>query len=122
MEAIKNLVNVLSGASISFALLSMTFGMIVYFNLLDGKLKSRAGYIFVALGVVFVLAGLFFTPLLILGLTHFALLFLLSRLGPRLWDKKVGLIALVTTGVIFTLSMFDQDFFTIAGKPDNVPI
>lgn len=122
MEFIKNLINVLSGASISFLLLTVGFGMVVYFNLLDGKVRSRVGYGFVAVGIVLVLAGLFIRPLLILGITHFVVLFLLSRLGPRLWDRKVGLIALMTAVVGFGLSMFDSDFFIIAAKPDNVPI
>jgi hypothetical protein len=122
MELIKNLINVLTGASISFLLLTVGFGMVVFFNLLDGRLRSRAGYAFVAIGIVLVVAGLFIRPLLILGITHFALMFLLVRLGPRLWDKKVGLIAAVTVAVGFSLSMFDDDFFIIAAKPDNVPI
>ena len=39
MTFLKNFVNVLSIASISFILLSAVFAFIVYFNLLDGKIK-----------------------------------------------------------------------------------
>ena len=42
MTFIKDFINVLSGASLSFILLSATFGFIIFFNLYDGKLKSKA--------------------------------------------------------------------------------
>jgi hypothetical protein len=122
MEAIKNLINILSGASISFLLLTIAFGMIVYFNLLDGKLKSKAGYAFLALAILFVVAGVFIRPLLILGIALVALTLLLARLGPRLWDSKTGWIFLITGAIVVALSMFDHDFYLIAAKPDNVPI
>ena len=40
MTFIRNFINVLSVASISFILLSAVFAFIVYFNLLDGRLKD----------------------------------------------------------------------------------
>lgn len=122
MDAIKNLINILSGAALSFILLSVAFGFVVFFNLLDGKIRSRAGYIFLGIGIATTLAGLFSLPILILGLAYLAMMFLLAHLGPRLWDKKVGLIVLVTSFAGFALSMFDHDFYLIAAKPDNVPI
>src|SRR5688572_25869914 len=122
MEAIKNLINILSGASISFLLLTITFGMIVYFNLLDGKLKSKPGYAFLGLGILFVVAGFFIRPLLVLGLALVGLTLLLARLGPRLWAARTGWIFLITAGLVVGLSMFDDDFYLIAAKPDNVPI
>ncbi len=122
MDFIKNLVNVLSEASISFVLLTFLFIFVVYFNLLEGRLRSRAGMGLLALGVVLTLCGLAFGPLLILGISYLASLFLLAWLGPRLWEKKVGLIALLISGGAFALSMFDKEFVLIAAKPDNVPI
>ncbi|HUP65016.1 MAG TPA: hypothetical protein VM557_07035 [Thermoanaerobaculia bacterium] len=122
METIKNLVNLLSGAAISFLLLSFVFGFVVYFNLMDGNLRTRVGKIFLIIGVLTTLAGFIFAPLFFLGLAYLACLFLLAHLGPKLWDPKVGLIILVTSLVGFALSMFDRDFFLIAAKPDNVPI
>jgi hypothetical protein len=122
MEFVKNFINVLSVASISFVLLSALFGFIVYFNLLDGRLRSKTGTAFVVLGVVFVVAGFVVTPLLYLGVAYLALLFLLAKLGGRLWDKKVGFWMLIAGLVGFGLSMFDADFYLIAAKPDNVPI
>ena len=122
MTFLKNFVNVLSGASISFILLSALFAFVVYFNLLDGKLKSKAGGAFIALGVVFLVSGLFITPLLYLAIAYFVCLFGCANLGPRLWDAKVGLWMLIVGALVFAASMFDPNFYLIAAKPDNVPI
>ncbi|HVT03935.1 MAG TPA: hypothetical protein VHL58_11250 [Thermoanaerobaculia bacterium] len=122
METIKNLINLLSSASLSFMLLSFLFGFIVYFNLMDGKMKEGGGKAFIAVGVVLLFAGIFIRPLLLLGIVYFALMFLLYRLGPRLWDGKTGLVILLFGAGFFGLSMLDGDFFLIASKGDNVPI
>jgi hypothetical protein len=122
MEFIKHFVNVLSVASISFLLLSSVFAFIVYFNVLDGRIRSRAGTLFIILGIVFAIAGIWVRPLLYLAVAYFAMLFILARLGGRLWDAKVGLWMLIITAVGFALSLFDSDFYLIAAKPDNVPI
>jgi hypothetical protein len=122
MEFIKNFINVLSVASISFILLSSVFGFLVFFNLYDGKIRSKTGSAFVALGIVFLVAGIFIRPLLYLSVAYFLVMFALAQLGGRLWDRKVGLWMLVAGGVVFTLSLFDEDFYKIAAKPDNVPI
>jgi len=122
MTFIKDFINVLSGASISFLLLSSLFGSIVYFNLLDGRLKSKGGAGFVAFGVIVLVVGLFIRPLLYLGIAYLLLMFLLAHLGPRLWDAKTGLWMLILGGGGFGISMFDPNFFLIAAKPDNVPI
>ena len=58
MTFLKDFVNVLSGSSISFLLLSSVFGFIVFFNLLDGRLKSKGGYGFIAFGVILLVAAL----------------------------------------------------------------
>src|ERR1051325_5221832 len=122
MTFFKDFVNVLSAASISFVLLSAIFAFIVYFNLLGGKLKSSGGYAFLGFGVLLLIAGIFITPLLYLGIAYWLLLFGLVALGPRLWDKKVGLRLFVVGMLAFALSLFDPNFFLIAAKPDNVPI
>ncbi len=122
MGAIKDLINVLSGAAVSFMLLSFVFLFVMFFNLLDGKLKSKAGRALLGIGIVFTIAGLFYGPLLVLGLSYLASMFMLAHLGPRLWDKKVGLILLGVSSFGFMLAMFDSEFFKIAAKPDNVPI
>ena len=90
MTFLKNFVNVLSVASISFILLSAVFFMIVYFNLMDGRLKSKAGIGFIVFGAICVVAGLFVRPLLYLGVAYFLVLWGLASLGGRLWDGKVG--------------------------------
>ena len=54
MTFFKDFINVLSAASISFLMLTSIFAFIVYFNLLEGRLRSRGGSIFIALGVFFV--------------------------------------------------------------------
>ena len=41
MTFLKDFINVLSAASISFLLLSSLFGSIIYFNLMDGRLRSK---------------------------------------------------------------------------------
>ena len=122
MTFFKDFINVLSAASISFVLLSSIFAFIVYFNLLGGKLKSSGGYGFVGFGVLLLIAGIFITPLLYLGIAYALILIGLVALGPRLWDKKVGLRLLIVGMLAFALSLFDPNFFLIAAKPDNVPI
>ena len=57
MTFIKNFVNVLSVASISFMYLTAVFAFIVYFNLLDGKAKSKTGIGFIVFGLVCLVAG-----------------------------------------------------------------
>jgi hypothetical protein len=122
MDFIKNFVNVLSVASISFVLLSAVFGFILFFNLFDGKLRSKGGSAFFGFGVVLVVAGLFIRPLLYLGVAYLLIMFVLAHLGGRLWDKKVGLWLLIFGIAGFGLSMLDPNFNLIAAKPDNVPI
>ncbi len=122
MTFIKDFVNVLSGASISFLLLSSLFGSIVFFNLLDGRLKSKGGAGFIAFGVIALVVGLFIRPLLYLGIAYLLIMFALANLGPRLWDTKTGLWMLIFGAGAFGISMFDPNFFLIAAKPDNVPI
>lgn len=122
MDFIKDFVNVLSAASISFVLLTAIFAFIVYFNLLNGRIKSSTGYAFIGFGVLLIVAGLFIRPLLYLGIAYFLLLLVLSRLGPRLWDTKIGLRLFLFGALAFGASMLDPNFFLIAAKPDNVPI
>jgi hypothetical protein len=122
MTFLKNFINVLSVASISFILLSAVFAFIVYFNLLDGRIKSKAGIGFIVLGAVFLIAGIWITPLLYLAIAYFLLLWGLAKLGGRLWDPKIGLWLLILSGAGFALSLLDPNFKLIAGKPDNVPI
>ena len=59
MDFIKNFINVLSVASISFILLSAVFGMLIYVNLLDGRVKEKGGMAFVIFGAICAVAGLF---------------------------------------------------------------
>jgi hypothetical protein len=122
MTFLKDFINVLSAASISFLLLSSIFAFIIYFNLLDGRLRSKVGYALVGLGIVFVVIGLFIRPLLYLGVAYFGLLFGLAHLGGRLWDRKVGKWLLIVGIAGFFVSFSDPNFFLIAAKPDNVPI
>jgi hypothetical protein len=122
MTFLKNFVNVLSVASISFIFLSAAFAFIVYFNLYDGKIRSKAGSAFVAFGAVLVIAGLFIRPLLYLAVAYFLMMFALAHLGGRLWDRKVGFWILVVGAVAFSVSLLDPNFYLIAAKPDNVPI
>lgn len=122
MTFLKHFINMLSASSISFVLLSALFLFVVYFCLLDGKIRSRGGIVLVVLGVIITLAGLASPPILALGITYLTSLFGLAWLGPRLWDKKVGFWILILTLGGFSLSMLDPQFFLIAGKPDNVPI
>lgn len=122
MTFIKEFINALSGSSISFLLLTSVFAFIIYFNLLDGKLKSKAGYLFLTFGIVFLVAGLFVTPLLYLGIAYLAIMFGLANLGGRLWDARVGKRLLIGVALVFGLSMLDPQFYLIAAKPDNVPI
>src|SRR5438105_3154925 len=122
MDFLKDFINTLSTASISFLLLTSIFAFIVYFNLLEGRLKSKAGSAFIAFGALLLIIGIFIRPLLYLGIAYFPLLFLLSHLGPRVWDTKVGLWILIAGGGGFAVSMLDPNFYLIAAKPDNVPI
>ncbi|MEK6372902.1 MAG: hypothetical protein AABO58_09410 [Acidobacteriota bacterium] len=122
MTFLKDFVNALSEASISFVLLSAIFIFIVYFNLLGGRFKSKAGYGFLAFGLLLLLAGIFILPLLYLGIAYLFLLFALAALGPRLWDKKIGLRLFIIGAIAFAVSMLDPNFFLIAAKGDNVPI
>ncbi|HYM59405.1 MAG TPA: hypothetical protein VEZ11_00790 [Thermoanaerobaculia bacterium] len=122
MTFIKEFINALSGASISFLLLTSVFAFIVYFNLLDGKLKSKVGYLFLTFGIVFLIAGLFVRPLLYLGIAYLFVMFGLSNLGGRLWNPRVGMRLGIAAILVFGLSMLDPQFYLIAAKPDNVPI
>src|ERR1043165_8234337 len=122
MTFFKDFVNVLSGSSISFLVLSFSFGFIVFFNLLEGRLKSKGGYAFIGLGILFLVAGIFIRPLLYLGIAYFLLMFGLAALGGRLWDKKIGLRLFIAGVAAFFLSFLDPNFYLIAAKPDNVPI
>ncbi len=123
MTFIKDFVNILSVASISFTLLTAIFAFIVYFNLMDGRIRSKGGTAFVVLGVVFLVAGAFFSkPLLFLGIAYLLILFVLASLGGRLWDGKVGFWLLIASMAGFGLSLLDPNFNLIAAKPDNVPI
>src|SRR3990170_6080451 len=122
MTFLKNFVNVLSIASISFILLSAVFAFIVYFNLMDGKLRSKGGIGFIVFGVICAIGGLFFLPLLYLAVAYFLIMWGLAKLGPRLWEPKVGKWLLIASLVGFALSFLDPNFKAIAAKPDNVPI
>jgi len=122
MTFLKNFINVLSVASISFTFLSAAFAFIVYFNLMDGKLKSKGGIGFIVFGVICAVAGLFFQPLLYLAVAYFLVMWGLAELGPRLWEPKVGKWLLIGGIVAFALSLLDPNFRSIAAKPDNVPI
>ncbi len=122
MTFIKNFINVLSVASISFLLLSAVFAFIVYFNLLDGKIRSKGGIGFIVFGAICAIAGIFFKPLLYLAVAYFLILWGLARLGPKLWDPKVGKWLLIVSLIGFGLSLLDPNFYLIAAKPDNVPI
>jgi hypothetical protein len=122
MTFIKNFVNVLSVASISFILLSSIFFMIIFFNLFDGRVKSKAGIGFIVFGAVCAVAGLFVRPLLYLAVAYFLILWVLAKLGGRLWDGKTGKWMLIFGGIAFALSLLDPSFNSIAAKPDNVPI
>ena len=122
MNFLKDFINVLSVASISFILLSGVFAFIIYFNLFDGKLRDKTGMAFTGLGVFFIVIGLFIRPLLYLGIAWLLVEFALAALGPRLWDRKMGLRLLLFGGLAFALSLFDPNFYLIAAKPDNVPI
>ena len=122
MTFLKNFINVLSVASISFILLTAVFAFLIYFNLLDGRVKSKTGIAFVVLGVIFAVAGLFITPLLYLAVAYFLSMWALATLGPRIWDGKVGMWMLILGMAGFGLSLLDPNFYYIAAKPDNVPI
>ena len=122
MTFIKNFVNVLSVASISFILLSAVFAFIVYFNLLDGKIKSKGGIGFIVFGGVLAVAGLFIPSMLYLAVAYFLCLWGCAAIGPRLWETKIGTRLLIGAAAAFGLSLLDPNFYSIAAKPDNVPI
>jgi hypothetical protein len=122
MIFLKNFVNVLSVASISFTFLSSVFAFLVYFNLMDGKLKSKGGVGFIVFGAICAVAGIFFTPLLYLAIAYFLVMWGLATLGPKLWEPKVGKWLLIGSIAGFGLSLLDPNFKLIAAKPDNVPI
>ena len=122
MAFIKNFVNVLSIASISFILLSAVFFMILYFNLMNGRLKDKTGIGFIVFGAICAVAELFVRPLLYLAVAYFLTLWALAKLGGRLWDGKVGKWMLIIGAIAFVLSLYDPNFKSIAAKPDNVPI
>src|SRR5712691_3516583 len=122
MTFFKDFVNVLSVASISFLLLTAVFSFIIFFCLMDGRIRSKGGAIFIVVGIILVITGLFIRPLLYLAVAYFLLLFFLANLGGRLWDRKVGMWLLIVGLGGFFLSMFDPNFYLIAAKPDNVPI
>ncbi|HEX6100609.1 MAG TPA: hypothetical protein VF432_30110 [Thermoanaerobaculia bacterium] len=122
MTFIKNFVNVLSIASISFIFLSAVFFMILYFNLMDGRWKSKTGIGFIVFGAICAVAGLFVRPLLYLAVAYFLVMWALAKLGGRLWDGKVGKWMLIVGAIAFGLSLLDPNFYLIAAKPDNVPI
>jgi len=122
MIFIKDFINVLSAGSISFLLLTAIFALIIYFNLLGGRIKSPGGLAFLGFGIFLLIIGIFIGPLLYLGIAYILILLVLARLGGRLWDTKVGLRLFVLGALAFGLSMLDPNFFLIAAKPDNVPI
>jgi len=123
MTLVKHIVNTLSQASFSFVLLSYLFLAVVHFNLMDGKVGSKPGRVFVGIGLATILAGFFGgATLVLLGLVMLLGILFLSELGPRLWDKTVGAWLFITVFAIFMLSMLDPNFYLIAAKPDNVPI
>jgi hypothetical protein len=122
MTFIKNFVNVLSVASISFILLSSVFAFIVYFNLLDGKIKSKGGIGFIVFGGVLAVAGLFIPSMLYLSVAYFLCLWGCATIGSRLWETKIGARLLIGAAAAFGLSLLDPNFYSIAAKPDNVPI
>jgi len=122
MTFLKNFINVLSVASISFILLTAVFAFLIYFNLMDGRLKDKGGIGFIVFGAICVVAGLFVKPLLYLGVAYFLIMWGLAALGPRLWDAKVGMWLLIFGLAGFALSFMDPNFYSIAAKPDNVPI
>src|SRR5688572_9546319 len=122
MTFLKNFVNVLSIASISFILLSAVFAFIVYFNLLDGRLKSKGGIGFIVFGAIIAIAGLFVPVLMYLAVAYFLIMWGCAALGPRLWDGKVGMWLLIFSLAGFALSFLDPNFKSIAAKPDSMPI
>ena len=122
MTFLKDFINVLSGASISFLFLTFTFGFIIYFNLLDGRIREKGGVAFIAVGALLIVTGIFIRPLLYLAVAYFLIMFVLANLGPRLWDKTVGKWLLILGILGFFVSFTDPNFFLIAAKPDNVPI
>ena len=122
MTFLKNFVNVLSVASISFILLTSIFAMLIFFCLMDGRLKSKGGFIFLFFGVLLAVVGVFVRPLFYLAIAYFLVMWGLANLGPRLWEPKVGKWLLIFGLGGFALSMLDPNFYLIAAKPDNVPI
>src|SRR5438034_5972907 len=105
MDFIEDFINVLSAGSISFLLLTSIFSLIIYFNLLGGRIKSAGGVAFLGFGIFLVVIGIFIRPLLYLGIAYLLILFALVALGGRLWDTKIGLRLFVFGGLAFGLSM-----------------
>jgi hypothetical protein len=103
MTFIKDFVDVLSGSSISFLLLTSLFSFLIFFNLLDGRLRSKGGSVFIGFGLLFLISGIFIRPLLYLAIAYLVLMFLLANLGPRVWETRTGLIILVAGGGAFGL-------------------
>ena len=122
MESIKGLVNILSEAAISFVLLSYVFVAVLYFNMLDGRLRSKAGGVLLGVGILVTIVGFSNLMLFILGVSMTLSVLILEYLGPRLWSNDVGVGILAFGLGAFALSMLDRNFFLIAAKPDNVPI
>lgn len=122
MTFLKNFINVLSIASISFILLTAVFAFIVYFNLLDGRLKDKGGIGFIVFGAILAVAGFFVPVLMYLAVAYFLIMWGCAALGPRMWDGKVGMWMLIFSLAGFALSFLDPNFKSIAAKPDNVPI
>src|SRR4051812_14477849 len=104
MTFIKDFINVLSGSSVSFLLLTFGFAFIVYFNMLDGRIRSKTGGAFLGFGILLVVVGIAVTPLLYLGIAYLLLLFGCAHMGGRLWDRKVGLWLLIFAAGGFGLS------------------
>src|SRR5438270_118280 len=122
MTFIKDFVNVLSAGSISFVLLTSIFALIIFLKLMGGRIKSAGGFAFIGFGLLLFLTGIFVRPLAYLGVAYFLILFVLARLGGRIWDTKVGMRLGLMAALAFAVSMLDPNFYLIAAKPDNVPI
>src|SRR4051812_50092796 len=109
MTFIKDFVNVLSAGSISFLLLTSIFALIIFFNLMGGRIKSTGGFAFIGFGLLIFLVGIFVPPLLYLGVAYFLILFVLARLGGRVLGTKIGLWVFGFGAVAFCLLVFDSN-------------
>src|SRR3954452_4236346 len=110
MTFIKDFVNVLSAGSMSYLVLTSIFALIIFFNLMGGRIKSTCGFAFIGFGLLMFLAGIFVPPLLYLCVASLLILFVVARLGGRLWYTKVGLCLVVFGALAFGLSMLDPNF------------